>query len=65
MNLLINGERRTVKSETIEQLIAELELNGHLLVVEMAGDIISREKWSDTPLSENKSIELVHFVGGG
>ncbi|MFB4211807.1 sulfur carrier protein ThiS [Shouchella sp. JSM 1781072] len=65
MNLFINGEQRTVKSETIEQLIAELELNGQLLVVEMAGEIIARENWSNTSLSENKSIELVHFVGGG
>lgn len=65
MNLFINGEQRTVKSETIEQLIAELELNGQLLVVEMAGEIIARENWSNASLSENKSIELVHFVGGG
>ncbi|AIC94119.1 MULTISPECIES: sulfur carrier protein ThiS [Shouchella] len=65
MKLLINGKERAVESKTLLDLMTELNVNGQLVVVELAGDIIPREQWSETELDEQKPVELVHFVGGG
>ncbi|MED4127941.1 sulfur carrier protein ThiS [Shouchella miscanthi] len=65
MKLTINGKERIVESKTLHDLMTELNVNGQLVVVELAGDIIPREKWSVTELDEQKPVELVHFVGGG
>ena len=33
--------------------------------VELNRDIAPRERWSETTLSEDDKLEIVHFVGGG
>lgn len=66
MQLVINGEQRAVaRSETVEQLLAELGLDARTVVVELNRVIIRRPVLASTPLAEGDSVEIVHFVGGG
>lgn len=66
MELVINGDRRTVEqSTTVEELLAELGLDARAVVVEHNRVIIRRPALASTPLAEGDVVEIVHFVGGG
>lgn len=64
--ITINGERRTVAAGvTLLELLASLELDPRVVVVEHNRAIVRRPRLSGVTVSEGDSIELVHFVGGG
>ncbi len=65
MRLLINGEEHRLNVETLEDVVAHFELDSHLVVTEVDGEIIDRSEWAKTTLEEMMKIELVQFVGGG
>ncbi|HEY4319768.1 MAG TPA: sulfur carrier protein ThiS [Gemmatimonadales bacterium] len=66
MELMINGDRRTVPAvETVAGLLAALDLDPRAVVVELNRTIIRRPTVADTPVVEGDQVEIVHFVGGG
>lgn len=66
MRLQINGENKEVPQlESVADLVEHLGMKADRLAVELNREIVSRERWSSTPLKEGDSIEIVHFVGGG
>ena len=65
MDVVINGEHRTVNSGTLLELLAELELDPRAVVVEHNRKIVRRVGLADVAVADGDAIELVHFVGGG
>jgi thiamine biosynthesis protein ThiS len=66
MNLIINGEDREFPSAlTVASLIAHLGMKPDRVAVELNRDLVPRERWDKTPLSDDDKLEIVHFVGGG
>lgn len=66
MLLTINGNSRQLSSSgTVEQLLAELELDPRAVVVELNREIIRRPAIAATPVHDGDIVEIVHFVGGG
>jgi thiamine biosynthesis protein ThiS len=66
MHLTINGTMREVeKVATVEQLLAELDLDPRAVVVELNKSIIRRPVIAATPVHDQDVVEIVHFVGGG
>lgn len=67
MLLMINGKSTelTDDNRTLADLISLPEWSGRLMIIERNGEIVSKENYKDTLLSEGDRIELVHFVGGG
>ena len=66
MLLTINGTpRELTTATTVEQLLAELELDPRAVVVELNREIIRRPVIADTPVRDGDVVEIVHFVGGG
>ncbi|WP_332632095.1 sulfur carrier protein ThiS [Halalkalibacter flavus] len=65
MRLIINGEEHHVDVSSLEEVVSHFELEPHLVVTEVDGNIIERTNWSGTELKEGMRIELVQFVGGG
>jgi thiamine biosynthesis protein ThiS len=66
MLLTINGTPRDLgNASTVEQLLAELELDPRAVVVELNREIIRRPAIAATPVREGDVVEIVHFVGGG
>lgn len=66
MKLTINGEDREFPSTlTVFSLIARLGMKPDRVAVELNRDLVPREQWDKTPLSDHDKLEIVHFVGGG
>ncbi len=64
--IIVNGKQTQVSTKwTVDDLIQDLELVGRQVAVEVNGQIISRDRWSDQALTSGDRIEIVHFVGGG
>lgn len=66
MRVQVNGEGREVRDDaTLNDLVGELLLPSARIAVELNHQVVRRDKWSETILSEDDRIEIVHFVGGG
>jgi thiamine biosynthesis protein ThiS len=71
MKLHINGEENTFATPpggapfTLAALIESLEMKSDRVAVELNREIVSRDRWPETPLKDGDRLEIVHFVGGG
>jgi thiazole synthase len=66
MNLIINGEDRRFDSAlTISSLLDRLGMKPDRVAVELNRELVPRERWTATPLTDDDKLEIVHFVGGG
>jgi len=66
MTLTINGEDREFSAlQTLAELVAELGMKPDRVAVELNRELVRRDLWSRTKLSDGDKLEIVHFVGGG
>jgi len=69
MKLEINGEEREFASSpvpfTLAALVEIMGMKGDRVAVELNRDIVPRDRWASTHLTEGDRLEVVHFVGGG
>lgn len=66
LRIHLNGEPRDVPSDsTLNDLLNELDLPSPRIAIELNGEVVSRAKWTETPVNDGDRIEVVHFVGGG
>jgi thiazole synthase len=66
MNVIINGEQRSVDgSTTVEKLLGNLGMDGRKVAVERTLDIVPKSQYNDVLLAEGDKFEIVHFIGGG
>ncbi|NTV52613.1 MAG: sulfur carrier protein ThiS [Candidatus Firestonebacteria bacterium] len=66
MNLTINGVRETL--DRTVSLADLLQARGYPLsavVIERNGAIVPQSEWGHLMLSENDTLEILRFVGGG
>jgi sulfur carrier protein len=66
-SISINGRAHSLSSSsvTLADLVAELDLVGKRIAVELNGRIVPRSAYADTPLSDGDRVEIVGAVGGG
>jgi thiamine biosynthesis protein ThiS len=58
--------RAVASGTTLAQLLAELELDPRMIVVELNREILrDRTHFESLTLRPGDTLELVHFVGGG
>lgn len=50
---------------TVEDLLHSYQLANRIVVVEVNKEILYRELYGTTVLSNGDIVELIHFVGGG
>jgi thiamine biosynthesis protein ThiS len=69
MHFVLNGQRREFPQLNspahLQDLIADLGLQGDRVAVEHNGSIIPRAEWASAGLTDGDRLEIVHFVGGG
>ena len=66
MKVQVNGAEREFSSPlSLASLIEQLGMKQDRVAVELNKDIVPRDRWSQTALSEGDRLEIVHFVGGG
>ena len=69
MKLKINGEFKTIEKSNeeflLEDLIEHLGYKPQLVVVEVNGEIINPQAWTNTKIKDGDCLEVVTIVGGG
>ena len=66
MKIKINGEEREIAAGlSIGALLEQMQIRPGRVVVERNRNIVSRDAYGGTMLSEGDTLEIVHFVGGG
>lgn len=65
VKLTINGEAWEVAAGTVWSLLKELGLHPRGTIVERNREIVDRDAYRETCLSEGDVLELVRLVGGG
>ena len=67
MGIKLNGEQVDLNQEikTIQHLLAFYKLEDRLVIVEHNREIVLKDQYENTIISNGDEIELVHFVGGG
>jgi sulfur carrier protein len=66
--LKINGSEKQFPSgvpRTLAELLEQLNINQATVVAEIDGNIIERNNFAETPLSNGQNIELIRLMGGG
>jgi thiamine biosynthesis protein ThiS len=66
VKVVINGEDREFTSvASLSDLLAQLGMKPDRVAVELNRDLVPRDRWPATMLSDGDKLEIVHFVGGG
>jgi thiamine biosynthesis protein ThiS len=66
ITVTVNGEPQAVaEAASLLDLLASLDLDPRLVVVEHNRQIVRRPALAATALRAGDQVELVHFVGGG
>lgn len=65
MNLIINGERQEFPAQTLSVLVDQLGMKSDRVAIELNREIVPRDRWGETRLTDGDRLEIVHFVGGG
>ena len=66
--LRINGAEKEFPDgipATVDDLLEQIGIDQATVVAEVDGQVVEREKFSQTHLKQGQSIELVRFVPGG
>jgi len=68
VNVTVNGEdRRLSPGATVASVLAMLDVAAGApgVAVAVDGEVVSRSRWSQTPVSEGALIEVVAAIQGG
>ncbi len=66
MKVHLNGEPRDLASPlSLAALLEQLGMKQDRVAVELNREIVPRQQWAGTALSDGDKLEIVHFVGGG
>ncbi|MCK5649570.1 MAG: sulfur carrier protein ThiS [Gammaproteobacteria bacterium] len=66
MKIFVNGELKQVADNcSVQELLAEMEIVGQRLAVEVNEEIVSKSRHAEYSFSEGDKIEIVHAIGGG
>jgi thiazole synthase len=66
MKVYVNGDLRNVADHArVADLIAEMNLTGKRIAVELNKEILPFDRYAEQFLHENDRLEIVHAIGGG
>lgn len=66
ITIRLNGEERRVPAGlSLQALLPAIGYHPRLVVVEINGAILPRDRWSAQPVVESDALEVVTIVGGG
>ncbi|HEY5974685.1 MAG TPA: sulfur carrier protein ThiS [Geobacteraceae bacterium] len=65
MEVIVNGEPRTITPMSVQELLASLAIDPRRVAVELNMDILPKGAYAATLLNDGDRLEIVHFVGGG
>lgn len=67
--MTVNGEKfdfSTIEAEpVVAALVRQLGLSPERVAVELNGELLRRTAYAATKLTDNDTLEIIHYVGGG
>ena len=62
----LNGKPYNINNGTnLDQLLNKLKIQKNKVAIEVNGEIVERNKYSNLILNKDDKVEIVHFIGGG
>ena len=65
MRVVVNGQKQSINADNIIELVNILALAPETILVEHNGVALLRSEWSQTPLADGDSIEILKVAAGG
>ena len=66
MDIMLNGERRTVPDGiTLFGLLELLNIQHQRVAIELNREIVKKDRYGATSINEGDSLEVVSFMAGG
>lgn len=65
MTITVNGKTRIDVPASVADLLTQLRLDPARVAVELNLEILPRDRFAETALSDGDALEIVQFVGGG
>ena len=66
MQVKINGAVAEIQDDySIDDLLLVRKLPRDVVIIELNGDIVKREKWGSLKLNPSDSLEIIRIIGGG
>ena len=62
----LNGNPYEINNSTnLDELLNKLKIQKNKVAIEVNGQIVEKDKYSNLILSKDDKVEIVHFIGGG
>jgi sulfur carrier protein len=61
----INGELLDKDGKTVTEMLADMDISGQRVAVEINEEIVPKANYGETVLRDGDKVEVVRFVGGG
>ena len=66
IKIMLNGKKKELPTiPNLKTLISQTCNDPQYVIAELNGQIVKKQIWENTPISEGDTIELVSMVGGG
>ena len=62
----LNGASYKINNGTnLNELLNKLKIQKNKVAIEVNGEIVEKNKYSNLILNKDDKVEIVHFIGGG
>ena len=62
----LNGDPFEInKGTNLDELLNKLKIQKNKVAIEVNGEIVQKDKYSNLVLNKSDKVEIVHFIGGG
>jgi len=62
----LNGDPYEINNSTnLDKLLSKLKIQKNKVAIEVNGQIVEKDKYSNLTLNKDDKVEIVHFIGGG
>ncbi len=62
----LNGDPYEINNGTnLNELLNKLKIQKNKVAIEVNGQIVQQDKYSNLILNKDDKVEIVHFIGGG
>jgi len=62
----LNGDPYEINDDTnLNELLNKLKIQKNKVAIEVNGEIVEKNKYTNLILNKDDKVEIVHFIGGG